>query len=32
MAKKPTDLASKAWNKLKELTVPKTGFGDKLDA
>ena len=32
MAKKPTDLSSKAWNKLKELTVPKTGFGDKLDA
>ena len=32
MAKKPTDLTSKSWNKLKELTVPKTGFGDKLDA
>ena len=32
MAKKPTDLSSKSWNKLKELTVPKTGFGDKLDA
>lgn len=32
MAKKPTDLTSKSWNKLKEMTVPKTGFGDKLDA
>ncbi len=32
MAKKPTDLTSAAWNKLKEVTVPKTGFGAKLDA
>lgn len=32
MAKTPTDLSSKSWNKLKELTVPKTGFGGKLDA
>jgi hypothetical protein len=30
--KKPTDLTRKTWNKLKGLTVPKTGFGDKLDA
>ena len=29
---KPTDLTRKTWNKVKELTVPKTGFGDKLDA
>lgn len=28
---KPTDLTSKTWNKLKGLTVPKTGFGGKLD-
>lgn len=32
MATKPADLTSKTWNKLKELTVPKTGFGAKLDA
>ena len=31
MASKPTDLTSKTWNKLKEVTVPKTGFGAKLD-
>lgn len=29
---KPTDLTRKSWDKAKELTVPKTGFGDKLDA
>ena len=29
---KPTDLTSKTWNKVKGLTVPKTGFGEKLDA
>lgn len=32
MAKTPTDLTRRGWDKLKELTVPKTGFGDKLDA
>jgi len=32
MASKPTDLTSKTWNKLKAVTVPKTGFGAKLDA
>lgn len=32
MAGKPTDLTRKGWNKLKGLTVPKTGFGEKLDA
>ena len=29
--KPPADLTSKTWNKLKEVTVPKTGFGAKLD-
>lgn len=29
---KPTDLTRKAWDKVKGLTVPKTGLGDKLDA
>lgn len=29
---KPTDLTRKSWDKAKELTVPKTGFGDKLNA
>lgn len=29
---KPADLTSKTWNKLKGVTVPKTGFGQKLDA
>lgn len=32
MAAKPTDLTSKTWNKVKGLTVPKTGLGEKLDA
>ena len=32
MATKPTDLTSKTWNKVKGLTVPKTGLGAKLDA
>ncbi|MEO7151923.1 MAG: hypothetical protein ABIX46_09485 [Burkholderiaceae bacterium] len=31
-AKPPTDLTGRGWDKLKEVTVPKTGFGDKLTA
>jgi hypothetical protein len=31
MASKPTDLTRKTWDKVKELTVPKTGLGAKLD-
>src|SRR6201999_4401622 len=29
---KPTDLTRKGWAKIKGLTVPKTGFGEKLEA
>jgi ATP-dependent exoDNAse (exonuclease V) alpha subunit len=32
MAKTPTDLTNKSWQKLKQFGVGKTGFGDKLDA